>query len=314
MSEGHRASDATIERQPATPWIQPGVGGRSPEAGESPEVLTPDTGFAATRHRWLAVLEGTATDPVARIFGFSLTALIALNVVAVILETVPEIGQRYATAFAWFEHVSVALFTAEYMARLWACTADPRFRPSGRGRLRFALTPLALVDLAVILPAFIPGHMLMDLRFARVLRLVRILRLFKLARYSRSIRVFLRVFAAKRTDLGLVLIVVALIIVMASSLIYYAEHQAQPEAFSSIPAAMWWSVETLTTVGYGDMYPQTLLGKLLGTLIAFVGIGIFALPAGILAAGFAEQLRHQRRADDRCPHCGKHLATTSEGE
>jgi voltage-gated potassium channel len=267
-----------------------------------------------TKKRWLAVLEGTATDPLARAFTVALTTLIALNVLAVILETVPSLEQQFRDAFVLFERPSVAVFTVEYVARLWACTADPRFRRPVTGRLRFSLTPLALIDLAVILPAYLPWHIVLDLRFARVLRLVRILRIFKIARYSRTVRLFLQVFAAKRTDFGLVVIVVGLIIVLASSLIYYAEHPAQPEAFSSIPAAMWWSVETLTTVGYGDMCQRTPLGKLLGTLIAFVGIGIFALPAGILAAGFAEQLRNQRRASDRCPHCGKPLASGAERE
>jgi voltage-gated potassium channel len=135
------------------------------------------------------------------------------------------------------------------------------------------------------------------------------LRVLKLGRYSTTLRTFGRVFKAKRIDVALMTLFLAVLVVLASSLMYFIEHGAQPESFSSIPAAMWWSVMTLTTVGYGDIYPVTALGKLLGAVIALIGIGFFALPAGILAAAFADELASQRKSNSStCPHCHKELA------
>lgn len=263
------------------------------------------------RRRVFLILEGQATDGVARAVTLSLTALIVVNMVAVVLETLPVVGEQYAAAFASFEALSVGVFTLEYALRLWSCGALKRYRGPG-GRLRFALTPLALVDLAVVLPAFLPWHLLFDFRFARVLRLVRILRLLKIARYSQAVRLFGQVLAAKRGDLGFIGLLLGLIVVLASSTMYFVEHQAQPKVFSSIPAAMWWSIQTLTTVGYGDIYPITPAGRLLGTVIALVGIGFFALPAGVLAAAYAQEIQKGHRRRRCCPHCGKDLSEAGE--
>jgi voltage-gated potassium channel len=254
------------------------------------------------------VLEGQAGDVRAKAVSIALTLLITANIVGVILETMPGVGEQLAGWLESFEAISVAVFTVEYALRLWACTTQAAYRGAG-GRLRYALTPLALVDLAVIVPAFLPWDLFLDLRFARVLRLVRILRVFKVARYSKAVRLFLHVLEAKRADLGLIALLLGLLVVLASSSMYFAEHHAQPQTFSSIPASMWWSIETLTTVGYGDMYPVTPFGKLLGSVIALVGIGFFALPAGILAAGFAEEIGKERSKKRCCPHCGKDLPT-----
>jgi voltage-gated potassium channel len=223
----------------------------------------------------------------------------------------PGIDSQLAGILDRFETFSLTVFTLEYALRLWACTANSAFRGPG-GRLRFAAHPLTLIDLAVIIPAFLPWEVFVDLRFARVLRLVRIMRVFKVARYSKAVRLFLQVLAAKRADLGLITLLLGLMVILASSTMYFAEHHAQPQVFSSIPASMWWSIQTLTTVGYGDIYPITPVGKLLGTLIALVGIGFFALPAGILAAGFAEEIEKGRGKKRCCPHCGKELPERSK--
>lgn len=238
---------------------------------------------------------------VERAFNVAMLVLIVLNVAAVILETVAPIRAAFGPAFNAFEVFSVAVFTAEYVARLWSCTLDPRFAHPVQGRIRFATSFLALVDLIAILPSLIPGGVL-DLRFIRVLRLMRVLRMLKVARYSQSLQTLGRVLAAKRYELVVTAIAGALLLICASSLMYFAENEAQPEQFSSIPAAMWWGVETLTTVGYGDLFPVTPVGKVMGSVIAVLGIGLFALPAGILASGFSEELR--RSGPRRCPHCG----------
>jgi voltage-gated potassium channel len=175
------------------------------------------------------------------------------------------------------------------------------------GRLRFAFTPLALIDLAAILPIVLATSA--DLRILRIVRFARLARLMKMARYSRATALVGRVVA--RTKEALIVAGVALLglIVIAASLMYYAEREAQPKAFSSIPKAMWWAVATITTVGYGDVYPVTDLGRFIGGLIAIAGIASFAFPTAILGAGFLAEIEGSR--SHRCPSCGADLAEGS---
>ena len=236
-----------------------------------------------------------------RAVNFALLALIVANVAAVILETVASIRAAYGRFFDTFETFSVIVFSIEYVLRLWSCTSDPRFAGTVAGRARFATSFMPMVDLVSILPSLIPGGFL-DLRFMRVLRLLRLARMLKVARYSQSLQTLGRVLRAKRSELAVTAIAGGILLICASSLMYFAENDAQPQQFSSIPAAMWWGVETLTTVGYGDLYPVTPLGKVMGSVIAVLGIGLFALPAGILASGFSNEL--QRKGPKACPHCG----------
>ncbi|MBU4556466.1 MAG: ion transporter [Actinobacteria bacterium] len=234
----------------------------------------------------------------------SLAVLIVLNVVAVVLESVDSIGVPLTAFFSAFEIFSVAVFTIEYVLKLWACTADTRYAGPVFGRLKYALTPMVLIDLAAFAP-FYMWFLPLDLRFLRVMRLFRLLRVLKLGRYSKSLTLVVRVLKRKSSDLAVAVIVLLVMLVLASSAMFYVEHDAQPDAFSSIPAAMWWGVATFTTVGYGDIYPVTPLGKILGSFIAVLGIGIFALPAGILASGFSEETAGQ--GSTICPHCGEAL-------
>ena len=263
--------------------------------------------IGALQQRVFRLLEGEQSRA-GRVIGLALLNLILLNLVAVILETVPSLAATYGRAFTAFERFSVAIFSAEYLLRVWSCTSRPKYRHPVWGRLRFALSPLALVDLAAIAPAYLPGDVFFDLRYARVVRLIRLLRVLKMARYSKTLRTFSNVVSAKAWDLGIIAFFLAVLLIVSSMSMFFAEHAAQPEVFSSVPAAMWWGVVTLTTVGYGDIFPITPLGKLIGALIALVGIGFFALPAGILAAGFAEEIHKAREAKACCPHCGKELA------
>lgn len=238
-----------------------------------------------------------------------LSTLIVLNIMAVILESVKGISDAYETLFLTFEMFSVALFTMEYIARIWACTADHRYSHPLFGRLKYAGTFMALVDLAAFLPFYIPAVLPVDLRFMRVLRLFRLLRVLKLGRYSTSLALLGRVLKAKAADLFAAIFGLLVILVLASSVMYFVEREAQPALFSSIPAAMWWAVATLTTIGYGDIYPVTELGRFVGSLIAVLGIGVFALPAGILASGFYEARQPSPGAKKSavCPHCGEPL-------
>ena len=218
-----------------------------------------------------------------------------------------SIGTRFAAGFAAFEMFSVVVFSLEYLLRLWSCTDHPEARGRLRDRMRYVATPMAVVDLVAILPAFFAGPL--DLRFVRSLRLLRLARALKFARYSTALQTVSAVFRAKRDELALTVLLATVLLVCAAGGIYFAEHEAQPEAFSSIPAAMWWAVTTLTTVGYGDVFPVTPLGRIFGGLVAVTGVGLFALPTGILASGFAEELQRKGRSARSCPHCGKALST-----
>lgn len=235
-------------------------------------------------------------DRLSRVFDVAILALIALNVVALILGTVASISFRIGIALQMIETVSVLLFTGEYLLRIWSCTENPGYSRPVTGRLRYASHFLVVVDLIAILPFYLPALLPgLDLRFVRAVRLLRVFRVLKLGRYSAALQSFGRVFVAKRGELAVTGFVMALLLVISSSALYYIENPAQPEVFSSIPATMWWAVATLTTVGYGDICPVTPLGKVVASFIAILGIGMFAIPTGVLSAGFAEELRGQSR-------------------
>lgn len=240
-----------------------------------------------------------------RAFNVSLVFLILSNVAAVVAESVSWIRESYGQQLADFEGLSIAIFSVEYLLRLWSCTVRPEFSKPINGRLRYALTPGALVDLIAVIPAYLPDDVFLDLRIIRVLRLVRMMRVFKIGRYSETLRTFGQVAENRKGELGMIGLVLGLLLVVSASLMYFVEHEAQPRVFSSIPAAMWWAVVTLTTVGYGDVYPITGWGKLWGSIIALIGIGLFALPAGVLAAGFSDEVAKRRAKESiKCPHCG----------
>ena len=245
-----------------------------------------------------------------RIVDITIITLIIFNIVALILETVDPIYNLNRAAFEAFEDFSLTLFTIEYIVRLWAITAEPGYAHPITGRIRFVFTPLALVDLLAILPFFLPIFGV-DMRFIRVVRILRIFRVVKLARYSRALRLLGQVVTERKEELISIFFVLLTLLVISSSLMYFAEHDDQPTVFPSIPATMWWSIVTLTTVGYGDAFPITGLGQTIAAIIAILGIGMFALPAGILGAGFVDALANRRKEEEggprRCPHCGEAL-------
>lgn len=259
------------------------------------------------RRVWEILEEGQPGDVVSHVFDVALLTLIVVNVAAVIIGTVPAVAARWGTELRLIEAISVAVFTVEYVLRLWSAAADVRYAGAARGRLRFMRTPLAIVDLLAFAPAYLT-FLGVDLRVTRALRLLRILRIAKLARYLNALRLFARVASAKREELVMTSAVVAILLLLASSLMYFAENEAQPDRFSSIPAAMWWGIVTLTTVGYGDVYPVTTVGRLIGAVVAVLGIGLFALPTAILGSGFVEEIQRQRQVQPMtCPHCGREL-------
>jgi voltage-gated potassium channel len=243
-----------------------------------------------------------------RVFEFFILTLIALNVIAVVVETIQEVEVSYKPILWNFEVFSVAVFTVEYILRLWVCPVDPKYGKPILGRIRYLFSYLAIIDLLAILPFYLPVLLPFDFRFLRVIRLFRLLRLFKLSRYSRAMASISLVLRAKRGELGIVIMVVFVFLLLSSAIMYEVEREAQPHAFPNIPSAMWWGVVTLTTVGYGDVYPVTATGKFFGAIIALLGIGLFALPAGIIASGFTEQLHSMTGNKKVCPHCGKDIS------
>lgn len=241
-----------------------------------------------------------------RIINGIIVGLILLNTTAVVLETVEPLYRSYKKVFTAIELVSVVLFSIEYLLRVWSCTATEKYKGTISGRLKYMVSAGAIIDLLAIIPFFLPFFKAYDLRLVRILRLLRFLRFFKLGRYLNASKVIRRVFKAKKEELVLSFVITLFLIIVASAVMYYAEHDAQPDKFSSIPETMWWSVATLTTVGYGDEYPVTGLGKFLTACISILGIGVFALPAGILASGFSDEFR-KMKTKKCCPHCSKEI-------
>jgi voltage-gated potassium channel len=248
-------------------------------------------------------------DEDSKYFDPLIMVLIVLNVAVVILETVDWLNASYGRLFRAFDLFSVAVFTVEYILRVWSCTENPKFKTPFSGRLHYLITPMAIVDLMAILPFYLP-FIFPELRFVRAIRLFRLFRILKMVRYSDALKTFAEVLNLKKEELGVTFFATLILLVVASSMVYEAENEAQPEAFANIPDAMWWGVVTLTTVGYGDIYPVTPIGKIIGSFVVISGIGLFALPAGILASGFNEVLQRRKEKQRKrmiCPHCHRYI-------
>ena len=259
------------------------------------------------RRRLYLTLEPTEKGGLAeRIFEVVLITIILLNILTIVLGSVQEIDVHYKKWFETFEYISVGFFTLEYIGRLYSIVEKPQYSDPITGRLRYAVTLLALVDLLAFLPFYIAFSV--DLRFLRIFRLMAVFRMFKIMRYLHALSVFKQVLKDRKEQLVLSFFFILFILIIISFIMFYAEHDAQPENFSSIPATMWWGIATLTTVGYGDMVPITALGKFLGGFFAIAGVALLALPAGILSSGFFETLHnHGKKDNKKCPHCGEEI-------
>ena len=247
-------------------------------------------GLRRFRERLHDVLEqGHGEDKLSLAVDAAIIILILANVAAFSLETVDSIAARYGDLLDAFNVFSVIVFTIEYAARLWVCVELPPLRhlPGWKARLQFASRPLLIVDLLAILPFYLSALFSVDLRILRVLRLLRFL---KVARYSPALQTLGRVIANERRALVGACIIMFALMLFSSTIMYFLEREAQPEAFGSIPAAAWWALATLTTVGFGDVTPVTAAGKFFGGLVMVFGVGMAALPVGILATGFTQEV------------------------
>ena len=233
--------------------------------------------------------------PASRWINRGLVAVILVSVVIAVLDTVAEVRRDWGGLLRWGELTCVVLFTIEYGLRVWASVEDRagRYEHPLWGRLRYVATPMALVDLVAILPTWLALVLPGDFLLLRTLRLLRVL---KITRHSPALATFEIVLVNERRSLLAAGTILTVALLLAAGTMHHLEGAAQPEAFGSIPAAMWWAIVTLTTVGYGDVVPITPAGRVVGGITAVIGLGMFALPTAILGAGFAHELQKRNFA------------------
>jgi voltage-gated potassium channel len=254
-----------------------------------------DTQFLKMRNTVFQLIEGSVhKSKIATLINIFLIMLILTNVIAIILESDKNLHAQYAKEFALFELISVSIFTIEYILRIWTCIESYRYKSysSTQARIRYLFSPIAVIDLLAIAPFFISLFFVIDLRY---LRLIRVLRLLKLTHYFKGFNIFITVLMKEVRSIAAAFVVMMFLIIIAASLMYTLESEAQPEVFGNILHSLWWAVVTMTTVGYGDVTPVTLLGKIVATFIMLIGVGFVALPAGMLAARFGDELRERKR-------------------
>jgi voltage-gated potassium channel len=240
------------------------------------------------------------------VFDYFIFTLIILNVITLILESVNEIYSHYGEILISFNVFCVVIFSAEYILRLYVSDLSHPSNNRLKSAIKFILSPFGVIDLLAILPFYLPMFIKIDLRFIRIIRLVRVIRVFKLNRYNNSLKLIGKVIKEKKEELLITGFVTFLTLLLASFLMYAIESEHQPEAFPDILSSFWWAVATLTTVGYGDVYPITSFGRFIAGIIAIMGIGIIALPTGIISAGFMNKVE-KKNEDNNCPHCGKSI-------
>jgi voltage-gated potassium channel len=222
------------------------------------------------------------------IIEWSILLLIVYSIITMVLESIPEM-KPYASFFDWSETIVVVIFTVEYLT-FWILSPNKR---------RYPFQFLHVIDLLAILPFYLTAGL--DLRAFRSLRLLRVFRILKFARYSQSIQLLGKIFTRVAPDLVICLIIAAMVILISSCGIYYAEHETQPDVFTSIPEALWWSIVTLTTVGYGDAVPITALGRLFAGVLMFTGIGLVAFPTSFITTAIGE-IRQEARSESETAH------------
>ena len=250
---------------------------------------------------------GAGEDRVSRLYDFINVFAIIVNLVASVLMTFSEVASRIGGLLTTVETVTVIFFAVDYALRL----ATARFLypevPAGRARTKYITSFTGIVDLFSFLPYFLPFLIPEGAVAFRMFRIVRILRLFRVNAYYDSLNVITDVLKAKKQQL-LSSVFIILVLMLASSLCMYSlENEAQPEVFSNAFSGIWWSVSTLLTVGYGDIYPITTLGRVFGAILTFLGVGMVAIPTGIISAGFIEQYGKLQRSSDEKTDSGGHF-------
>lgn len=248
----------------------------------------------SVRKRIFQILEADSKEnTIAKHTNSLLVILILANVIAIIFESDHELSLKYSAEFAVFDLISVFIFSIEYIARVWSCVEQINNQQHSplKTRLRYIVSPIAIIDLIAIAPFFISFFIVIDFRY---LRLLRILRLLKLSHHFQGFNLFLTVLMKELKNIATAIMVMIFLIIIAASLMYTLESEAQPEVFGNILHSLWWAVVTMTTVGYGDVTPVTVIGKVVATFIMLIGVALVALPTAILAARFSEELRERK--------------------
>lgn len=244
--------------------------------------------FKARVREIVAPTKGDSTA--SRVFEWTMTSLIVASVMSVFVVTFNHLPKIVYICLFWLEAVASLVFTVEYGLRIYLA----------ENKLKYILSPMAIIDLLSILPFYLPMFLPRSMLGIRAMRLVRLLRIIKLNRYFEALRSIGDVFVAKKRELAGSFFFVMLLMLVSSLLMYSVEHAAQPDVFRNAFSGLWWAVATLTTVGYGDIYPVTVMGRILGALIAFFGIAALAIPTGIITAGLTELInKGAEEAKDR---------------
>ena len=244
------------------------------------------------------------------IFDGVIITLIIINIALVIADTF-NMPAWYTKFSSVVETASSIAFTVEYLLRMWVSDIEYSDSNPFVARIRYFFSFLALIDLFAILPFYLPFFLGGEMRVLKAIRLIRVFRIFKFGRYTGAMQIIGTVFKRKSHQLVSSMVVIFILMVIASVLIYNVENKAQPDVFQNAFSGLWWAVATFTTVGYGDIFPITALGKILSALIAMLGIGLVAVPTGIISAGFIELSEKKEKeiessAEEKkfCPYCG----------
>lgn len=260
----------------------------------------------AFKMRMFRMIRPNGTGVACHAFELVIISLILLNLAIGILDTFPLPGDA-DTLIAWADLCIITIFTIEYVLRLWTSDLLYPELPPWRARIRYAFTPLAVIDFISIFPFYLPILVGYPISIIRSIRVLRLFQIFKMGRYITGLASMGAVLVERRFQLVSSLVVIFLFMLMASVLMYSVEHPVQPDVFQNAFSGLWWAITTITTVGYGDIYPITAAGRVISGIIALLGVSLVAIPSGIISAGFAQQIEKKRHPQHFCPYCGKRL-------
>ena len=261
-------------------------------------MIDEDRGLVNLRYKVFQIIEpNEAYEKLSKLFDWFILVLIVLNSLVIFVETFDH-TVREAGVFRYLEIFTIVIFTIEYALRV--LTADylfPEVKSSFKARLKYISSPMAIVDMLAILPFFLPFVGANNLLILRMCRILRLFRLLKFSRYTMACNILSKVLRKKSAQLFSAIFVLFILITISAVIMYTVEHEAQPDAFDNAFSSLWWAAVTITSVGYGDVYPITAIGKLLGTVVSVLGVGLIAIPTGIISAGFIEDMTERRKSD-----------------
>lgn len=240
---------------------------------------------------------GRAGDWVSQGYDWLGTIMLVVNLIVTMMETFDQLA-GHAVAFTVLEEITVAFFALDYVLRVWAAPDLYKDLPDARAIKKYVLSFTGIIDLLSFLPHYLPIVFPVGAAVFRMFRVVRVLRLFQINAYYNSIHVITAVISSKKQQLASSVFIILVLMVGSSLCMYSLEHEAQPEVFANAFSGIWWAVSTLLTIGYGDIYPITTLGKVFSIIITFLGVGMVAIPTGIISAGFVDQYSRLKRMSE----------------